>query len=83
VWGKDKSIRFSIDDKAEVGPGKYNPDFHHSRPEDKIDQASAHFKSNTVRTYFDSLIYKTNINETAKIRDMAHFKAKDPAPGQY
>lgn len=53
------------------------------KPEDKIPQPSAHFKSNTVRTYFDSLFYKTNISETAKARDLSHFKTKDPAPGHY
>lgn len=46
------------------------------RPEDKVNQASSNFKSSTVRTYFDSLIYKTNLNETAKIRDKSKFKCK-------
>lgn len=27
VWAKDKSLRFSADNKSEIGPGKYNPDF--------------------------------------------------------
>lgn len=51
-----------MDAKSEVGPGKYNATYDPVKPEDKIQQASAHFKSSTVRTYFDSLFYKTNLS---------------------
>lgn len=83
VWGKDKIKRFSLDSKSDVGPGKYNATFNPIKPEDKVNQPSSHFKSNTVRTYFDSIIYKTNLSETAKNREGSNFKTKDPAPGQY
>lgn len=72
-----------MDTKSELGPGKYNATYNPIKPDDKTQQASAHFKSSTVRTYFDSLFYKTNLSEVAKVRDETHFKTKDPAPGQY
>lgn len=51
--------------------------------QEKEIQPSSNFKSATVRTYFDSLLYKTNLNKTARERDHGSFKNKDPAPGQY
>jgi hypothetical protein len=36
VWGKDRSKRFSLDNKTEVGPGKYTPIYNPIKPEDKI-----------------------------------------------
>lgn len=83
VWGKDKSKRFSVDLDSEVGPGKYDSDYNPIKPDDKVKQASSHFKSNLVRTYWDSLMYNTNVDETAKVRENSKFKSKQPAPGQY
>ena len=68
VWGKDKTRRFSVDSRSEVGPGKYNSEYNPIKPEDKVSQPSSHFKSSLVRTYWDSIFYKTNLNETAKVR---------------
>lgn len=45
--------------------------------------SSGNFRSATVRTYFDSLIYRTNNEETAHERAKNIFKTKEPAPGQY
>jgi hypothetical protein len=66
-----------------VGPGKYQLDLNKLRVGEKGNSPSSNFKSATVRTFFESLYYKTNLNKTARERDMNHFKSKDPAPGQY
>lgn len=71
VWGKDKVKRFSMDESSNVGPGQYNV-LHNQERQDKI---SSQFKSATVRTYFDSLLYKTNTAEVAKQRDSLQFKS--------
>ncbi len=63
VWGKDKTRRFSLDHRTDIGPGKYRLDL--DRIKEK-DQPSSHFKSATVRTFFDSLTYRTNLSKTAR-----------------
>lgn len=63
VWGKDRTKRFIMNRSIPLGPGQYKPDYKPSRPEDKANLSSGHFRSATVRTYFDSMIYKSNINE--------------------
>lgn len=72
-----------MDRKNALGPGQYKADYKPSRPDDKANLSSGHFRSATVRTYFDSLIYKTNVDATAEDRKKIIFKTKDPAPGQY
>ncbi len=80
VWGKDKTRRFSLDHTVDVGPGKYQLDLKRLKGDKS---PSGNFKSATVRTYFESLYFKTNLNKTARERDVSHFKPKEPAPGQY
>ena len=41
------------------------------------------FKSNTVRTFFDSLMYGSQIEGIAKIREIKNYKSPNPAPGEY
>lgn len=83
VWGKDKTKRFIMERRIALGPGQYKADYNPSRPDDKANLSSGQFRSATVRTYFDSLIYHTNIEATAKERSRNIFKTKEPAPGQY
>ena len=83
IWGKDKTKRFVMDRKIALGPGQYKADYNPSRPEDKANLSAGHFRSGTVRTYFDSLIYKTNNEGVVQDRAKHIFKTKDPAPGQY
>jgi hypothetical protein len=61
VWGKDKTKRFVMDRKIALGPGQYKADYQPSRPEDKANLSSGNFRSTTVKSYFDSLIYKSNV----------------------
>ena len=72
-----------MDSKQPLGPGKYNAEFHPVRPEDKVKQPSHNFKSGTVRTYFDSLIYRSNNTDVVEERNKSHYISRDPAPGQY
>ncbi len=72
-----------MDRKIALGPGQYKADYNPSRPEDKANLSAGHFRSGTVRTYFDSLIYKTNNEGVVQDRAKQIFKTKDPAPGQY
>lgn len=55
-----------MDRRIPLGPGQYKADYIPSRPEDKANLNSGHFRSGTVRTYFDSLIYRTNNETTAQ-----------------
>jgi hypothetical protein len=83
VWGKDKTKRFLMERKLPVGPGQYKVDYNPSRPDEKAGLSSGHFRSATARTYFDSMIYKSNIDATVLERAKNIFKSKEPAPGQY
>jgi hypothetical protein len=83
VWGKDKTKRFVMDRRIPLGPGQYKSDYIPSKPEDKAGLSVGHFRSNTARTYFDSLIYKSNVDATIKERAKSIFKTKEPGPGQY
>lgn len=49
-----------MDRRIALGPGQYKADYIPSRPDDKANLSSGQFRSATVRTYFDSLIYRTN-----------------------
>lgn len=84
VWGKDTTKRFVADKKRiSLGPGQYKADYNPSRPDDKAGLSAGHFRSNTARTYFDSMIYRSNVDATVQERAKSTFKTKDPAPGQY
>ena len=83
VWGKDRTKRFVMERQIALGPGQYKADYLPSRPDDKANLSSGHFRSGTVRTYFDSLIYKTNVEARLQERAKDAFKSKEPAPGQY
>ncbi len=72
-----------MDKTFAVGPGQYKVDYNPSRPQDKANLSTGHFRSATVRTHFDSLIYKTNVESTAEQRNKNNYKSKQPAPGQY
>lgn len=73
LWGKDHVKRFSMHIEPNVGPGKYSPT-DGRKPEYKYNPSST-FVSDTVRTHFDSLYFKTNQNFKAKIRMKSNFKA--------
>lgn len=66
VWGKDKTKRFVMDRRIALGPGQYKADYSPSKPEDKANLGAGHFRSATARTYFDSLIYKSNVDSTVQ-----------------
>ena len=84
VWGKDKTKRFVMDRKIPLGPGQYRADYHPAKPDEKAGLSAGHFRSATARSYFDSLIYRTNVDNTVQDRSKGGiFKTKDPAPGQY
>lgn len=83
VWGKDKTKRFVSERKIPIGPGQYKIDYNPSRPEDKANLSNSYFRSATVRTYFDTLLYKTNLENVANERVKNAYKSKEPAPGQY
>ena len=51
-------------------------------PEYKANPSSS-FVSETVRTYFDKLYYKTNQHLKAKLRMQAKYKSSEPGPGLY
>ena len=68
VWGKDKTKRFVMDRKIPLGPGQYRADYHPAKPDEKAGLSAGHFRSATTRSYFDSLIYKSNVNNTVKER---------------
>lgn len=72
-----------MDRKIPLGPGQYKADYTPSKPDDKAGLSSGHFRSATARTYFDSMIYRTNVDSTVQERAKQIFKTKDPAPGQY
>ena len=79
--GKDHVKRFSTNVEPNVGPGKYTPT-EGRKPDYKYNPSST-FVSDTVRTHFDSLYFKTNQNFKAKIRMKSNYKAPEPGPGQY
>lgn len=72
-----------MDKKIPLGPGQYKADYIPSKPDDKAGLSSGQFRSATARTYFDSLIYKSNVDSTVHERAKSIFKTKDPGPGQY
>ena len=54
--------------KIALGPGQYKAEYIPSRPDEKANLSAGHFRSTSVRTYFDSLIYHTNNEVTLKER---------------
>ena len=76
VWGKDAINRFKSNENTtsnNLGPGKYylkkevEPDY-------KANPSSS-FVSETVRTYFDKLLFKTNQHFKARLRMQANYKS--------
>ena len=57
-----------MDRKIALGPGQYKADYNPLRPDQKANLSAGHFRSTSVRTYFDSLIYRTNNEQTLKER---------------
>ena len=53
-----------MDKRIALGPGQYKADYIPSKPDDKAGLSSGQFRSATARTYFDSLIYKSNVDST-------------------
>ena len=72
-----------MDRRIPLGPGQYRADYKPSKPDEKAGLSAGHFRSATARSYFDSLIYRTNQENTVQERTKGIFKIKDPAPGQY
>ena len=64
VWGKDKTKRFIMDRKIPLGPGQYRADYKPAKPDEKAGLSAGHFRSATARSYFDSLIYRSNQDHT-------------------
>ncbi len=65
-----------------IGPGKYNIN-KRAIPRFKKN-ASPVFISETVRSYFDNLVYHTNSELKAELRKRTNFKDSEvPGPGQY
>jgi len=78
VWTKDRVERFRKLQKSQIGPGKYQVEsVKHDERESSI------FKSNTVRTFLDTLMYGSQNEDVVKIRQKKHYKAPAPAPGDY
>lgn len=44
---------------------------------------STFFRSETVKSYFDELIYHTQSSLKAEIRQKLGYKSPEPAPGSY
>ncbi|CAD8101748.1 unnamed protein product [Paramecium primaurelia] len=78
-WDKSTKPRFQQEQSTDLGPGKYNvPD------EKKRKNKSPAFLSETVRSYYDKLIYKTNREINAGLRKQINYKDQySPGPGQY
>ena len=53
VWSKSKTKRFSDFTQVPLGPGKYHPE----QNKNINKNPSPSFCSETVRTYFDNIIY--------------------------
>ena len=62
----------------ELGPGKYN-----ILEERRRKNGSPAFLSETVRSYYDKLIYKTNREINAGLRRQINYKDQAPGPGSY
>jgi hypothetical protein len=68
VWGKDKIERFKSEPKyVEVGPGKYNLE-QHPRVMTRPGTHSVSFASKTVKSFLDTVMYKTSNTHTLKER---------------
>ncbi|CAD8119227.1 unnamed protein product [Paramecium sonneborni] len=78
-WDKSIKPRFQQEQSTEIGPGKYN-----ICDEKKKKNKSPAFLSETVRSYYDKLIYKTNREINAGLRKQINYKDQySPGPGQY
>ncbi|CAD8071620.1 unnamed protein product [Paramecium primaurelia] len=78
-WDKSTRPRFDQEQTNEIGPGKYN-----IVEEKKRRNGSPAFLSESVRSYYDQLIYKTNREINAGLRKQINFKDQySPGPGQY
>ncbi|CAD8092784.1 unnamed protein product [Paramecium primaurelia] len=78
-WDKSTKPRFQQEQSTDIGPGKYNV-----VDEKKRKNKSPAFLSETVRSYYDKLIYKTNREINAGLRKQINYKDQySPGPGQY
>lgn len=80
VWTKDKVKRFIDRPNVDIGPGKYDTEVH---PHKNAVELSPIFKSGTVRTFFDTILYNSNSEYVVEQRKQRKFKSVNPAPGQY
>ncbi|CAD8185804.1 unnamed protein product [Paramecium octaurelia] len=78
-WNKSNQPRFQQEQSTDLGPGKYN-----IAEEKKKKNRCPAFLSETVRSYYDKLIYKTNREINAGLMKQINYKDQySPGPGQY
>jgi hypothetical protein len=60
------------------GPGSYDNKLykHNVHP-------TSSFVSESIRSFFDNIIYETNQDTKAQLRDRINFKSDRPGPGYY
>jgi hypothetical protein len=61
-----------------LGPGYYDVNTNHDAK-----NATSSFASQSIRSHFDNIIYKTNIKDLAHLREYIHYKDAAPGPGHY
>lgn len=84
VWSKYAEQRFKeiVGDSKIMspGPGHYKPEVE-DKPLER--HPSSSFVSNSARSYLDNIVYETNQDAKAQLRDRINFKSDKPGPGQY
>lgn len=82
VWARDKVQRFENKTvSVSVGPGNYSAEPVNGKPRPK--SLSAGFKSKTVRSFFDTIVYDTTSRPILERRLELGYKNEDPGPGSY
>lgn len=82
VMSRDKVKRFNSEPSHDVGPGKYNLQ-QRAKVMTRPGVHSVSFASKTVKSFLDTVMYKTSNTETLKERAEKDFKDKFPGPGSY